>query len=157
VTAREPARGGYLKALIAGIAVIVLGTAGLVRGALPQSSNTSPIVVSNAWVAAPVPPTQAAAGYFTAYNSTGNPQTLLSVSTTAGVSNVLHTEQMSTQSGVVIPAHGRLALSPGSGHVMITQLVGPLQPGQAVAMQLDFANLPPVTVTATVYGPGDRP
>lgn len=151
-----------MKALIAGLAVVALGAAGLVRGAVPQSSGTpaatAPIVVSDAWIAAPVPPTQAAAGYFTAYNSTDQPQTLLSVVTGAGESNVLHTANMAEESGgVVIPAHGRLVLSPGNGHVMITQLIGTLKAGQDVSMQLTFENLPPVAVTGKVYGPGDRP
>lgn len=152
-----------MKALIAGLAVVALGVAGLVRGAVPQSSGapsevTAPIVVSDAWIAAPVPPTRSAAAYFTAYNSTNQPRTLLSVVTGAGESNVLHTAGMAEESGgVVIPAHGRLVLSPGNGHVMITQLIGTLKAGQDVSMQLTFENLPPVAVTAKVYGPGDRP
>ena len=152
-----------MRGLIAGVAVAALGLAGLVRGAVPQSSassiqSASPIVVSEAWIAAPVPPTQAAAGYFTAYNSTNRPQTLLSVVTGAGESNVLHTANMSAETGgVQIPAHGRLVLSPGNGHVMITQLIGTVKAGQNVSMQLTFENLPPVAVTAKVYAPGERP
>jgi hypothetical protein len=152
-----------VKGLIAGVAVVALGLAGLIRGAVPQSAgspsqSTSAIVVSDAWIAAPVPPTQAAAGYFTAYNSTNEAQTLLSVVTGAGESNVLHTANMSAETGgVVIPARGRLVLSPGNGHVMITQLIGTVKAGQNVSMQLTFENLPPVAVTATVYAPGEHP
>jgi copper(I)-binding protein len=58
---------------------------------------------------------------------------------------------MSAVSGsVVIPAHGSLVLSAGTGHVMISNLFGPLRSGQSVDIELTFANAGLVTVSAPV-------
>ncbi len=150
--------------LIAGVLALVLGVAGLIRAAVPLPATAAvsdPIVVTNAWVAAPAPPTKAAAGYFTATNNTDKPQLLLSVVTSAGSSNVIHEDvngaMVAQPDGVTIPAHGKLVLSVGQGHVMITGLFGDLEAGQVVSMQLTFADLTPVSFTAKVYAPGDRP
>jgi copper(I)-binding protein len=105
--------------LIVGLVAVVLGLAGLVRGSVPLSTNdqgsSAPVSVVDAWVAAPVPPTKAAAGYFTVYNNSGSDVELLKVTTSAGATNTLHT------------------------------------------MQLTFANLAPLNVTAKVYAPGTHP
>lgn len=155
--------------LLAGLLAILLGAAGLIRGAVPLAvptggggtSSSPPIVVSDAWIAAPVPPTQAAAGYFTVYNTTAKPETLIAVTTGAGASNVLHTYVKGVMTvapnGVTIPAHGKLALAVGQGHVMITQLFGTLKAGQTISMTLTFPDLPPVNVQAEVYAPGTHP
>ena len=55
-------------AAVAGVAVAAVGAAGLIRGAVPQSApapastSSNPIVVANAYVRPPVPPTRNAAG-----------------------------------------------------------------------------------------------
>jgi copper(I)-binding protein len=149
-----------------GLLVAALGTAGLVRGAMPQSlasgSGTpppEPIVVTGAYVRAPIPPTTSAAAYFTVYNTTSKPDRLLDVTSGAGAVSVLHTEgadgQMHvTPDGAVIPAHGTLVLSTGKGHVMIEQLYGTLKPGQQVNLELDFANAGSLDITAPVIAAG---
>ncbi|MEO6885563.1 MAG: copper chaperone PCu(A)C [Jatrophihabitantaceae bacterium] len=151
-------------AVLAGVAVIVLGGAGLVRAAVPQTvsgpapSTSAPIVVSGAYVRAPVPPTDAAAAYFTVFNTTGTDDTLLSVVTGAGQVAVLHTvvngAMVATANGVVIPAHSRLVLVSGGGHVMIEKLIGHLAAGQSVNMELMFANAGPIDVVAPVVAVG---
>jgi copper(I)-binding protein len=117
--------------------------------------------VVDAWVAAPVPPTKAAAGYFTVYNNSGSGVELLKVTTSAGATNTLHTVVNGTMTavsgGLIIRAHSSLVLSVGEGHVMIEDLFGDLQAGDLVSMQLLFANLSPVNVTAKVYAPGTHP
>lgn len=151
------------QAAVGGVVLAVIGAAGLVRGAVPLSSGSSdgtsvssdPIVVSNAYVRPPAPPTDAAAGYFTVYNTTGKPDTLESVTTGAGATAVLHTANMKPDAnGVVIPAHGKLVLSTGNGHVMIEKLFGPLRAGQTVNMDLTFANAGVITITAKVIALG---
>ena len=151
----------------AGALILAVGTAGLVRGALPQASanasgdtGAAPIVVTDAFVRPPVPPTQLAAAYFTVYNTTSVDDTLLSVATGAGATAELHKEVNGVMSaisgGVVIPAHGSLVLSVGKGHVMIGDLFGPLKAGQLVNIELTFANAGPVDVVAPVkpFGSG---
>ena len=154
-----------LPTVLAGVLVAVVGTAGLVRGAQPLSagggsatSQSPPIVVTGAYVREPAPPTDAAAAYFTAYNTTDRADRLLSVISGAGRTATLHTivggQMVPTPDGVVIPAHGQLVLSVGNGHVMIEQLFGPLKPGQTVNLLLTFANAGPVEVTAPVIALG---
>lgn len=55
---------------------------------------------------------------------------------------------------VVIPAHGRLTLSTGQGHVMIEHLIGVLKPGQDVDIELDFQTAGPIDVVAPVIAVG---
>ena len=150
--------------VVAGIAAVALGTTGLVRGAMPESSGTGsgtssadPIVVSGAFVRPPLPPSKNAAVYFTVYNTTGKPDRLQAVSAAIGTDAVLHTAGMANDpNGVVIPAHGHLTLSVGNGHVMIEGVTTRLRAGQPVNIELDFQNAGPVDVTAPVV-PLGRP
>jgi copper(I)-binding protein len=145
-------------AFAAGI-VAVLGLAGLIRGAVPQTAvsaggaDTDPIVISGAYVREPASPDVAAA-YFTVFNTTGAADTLTSVVSGAGEDAVLHADTNGsmavTAGGLTVPAHSSVSLSPGKGHVMIEHLLGPLRPGQYVNLQLTFAKAGPVSVSAPV-------
>jgi copper(I)-binding protein len=154
-------------AAVAGMAVAVLGAAGLIRAAVPlpvggggggATSSSLPIVVSGAYVRQPASPTDAAAAYFTVYNTAGRPDRLESVISGAGATAVLHSVENGRMTvnpaGVTIPAHGKLVLSTGSGHVMIEQLFGTLRPGQSVNLDLTFADAGVITVTAPVIALG---
>ena len=144
--------------VVAASLVGAVGAAGLIRGAqpLPTSAaapNTNPIVVSNAYVRAPAPPTDAAAAYFTVYNTTGTPDRLQTVLSGAGAETVLHVQTrkgMVVSDSAVIPSHGSLVFKAGAGHVMIQQLYGTLKAGQSVALELQFQNAGIVNVTAPV-------
>lgn len=156
-------------AAVAGVAVVVLGAAGLIRGAVPQSAaapgrpaaNSSPIVVTAAYVVPPVPPAQVAAAYFTVYNTTAVADTLESVETGAGTSAVLHVYVNGTMTvpagGLTVPAHSKVVFATGGQHVMIEGLIGTLSPGQNVNLELDFANAGPVQVSAPVIALGAAP
>jgi hypothetical protein len=146
---------------VGGVALAVLGAVGLIWGAVPirsggnSASSADPIVVTNAYVRPPAPPNNSAAAYFTVYNTTGTPDRLVSVTTGAGATSVLHTAGMKPDpNGIVVPAHGKLVLSTGDGHVMIEQLFGPLLPGETVNMNLQFENAGVVPVTAKVIALG---
>jgi copper(I)-binding protein len=153
------------QALVGGVAVAALGTIGLVRGAqpvstaaAPSSSAGPPIVVSGAYVRAPAPPTNSVAAYFTVSNSTDKPDKLIAVDSGAGETTVLHTAGMTVnKGGAVIPAHGKLVLSTGKGHVMIEKLFGTLKPGQNVNLALTFQNAGEITVSAPVIALGAQP
>lgn len=149
-----------VTAVVAGV-VAVLGLAGLIRGAVPQTAAgpalggaaTDPIVVSGAYVREPASPDVAAA-YFTVYNTTGADDTLTSVATGAGEDAAVMSDAGGTMTalatGLRIPAHSSVTLKPGKYHVMIEHLVGPLKPGQFVNLQLTFANAGPINVSAPV-------
>jgi copper(I)-binding protein len=151
-------------ALAVGVAALVLGGAGVVRGSMPQappaapsaSAAAAPIVVTDAYVRQPVQGATTAAAYFTAYNTTAKPDRLISVTSGAGATAVLHTyingRMTAARAGVTIPAHGSLALSTGKGHVMLEQLYGPLTAGSSVDLQLTFSRAGTIDVTAPVIG-----
>jgi copper(I)-binding protein len=152
-------------AVFGGALVAAVGAAGLIRGSMPQSVasegpvSAGQISVTGAYVRAPVPPTQIAAAYFTVYNTTGRADRLVSVESGAGATSVLHAVgpggvMSAMPDGVIIPAHGRLILSTGKGHVMIEHLFGRLRAGQTVNLELDFENAGPITVTAPVIAVG---
>ena len=141
-------------------AVALVGLAGLIRGAVPlaaaggggsaSSPSGAPIVVTNAYVREPASPDEAAA-YFTISNTTDTEDTLLSVDSGAGKSTTLRNSSMAELTGGLrIPAHSSVTLSPGDGHVMIENLLGPVQPGQTVNLQLTFAHNIPLIVEAPV-------
>jgi hypothetical protein len=149
-----------LAPTLAGALLVLAGVAGLVRGsgspaaASGPAAAAAPIVVTNAYVRPPLPPTDAAAAYFTVYNTTGRDDRLIAVATGAGATSVLHTAGMTAAAnGAVIPAHGSLVLSTGQGHVMIEQLFGKLRPGQTVNLDLTFENAGSISVTAQVIAP----
>jgi len=144
---------------VAGV-VAVVGLAGLIRGAVPPAAAGSggtpsapaaaPIVVTNAYVREPASPDVAAA-YFTISNTTDIDDTLIGVDSGAGKTTALHNSAMAEMTGGLrIPAHSSVTLSQGNGHVMIQDLLGPLQPGQTVNLQLTFAHNIPLIVEAPV-------
>lgn len=143
---------------------IVIGMAGLVRGSLPQStagtgaasssSASAPIVVSGAYVREPANLVNAAA-YFTIYNTTGSDDVLTAISTGAGASATLHSydangDMIGLATGLTIPAHGSVVMTPGKVHLMIEKLYGPLKAGQTVNFELNFAHAGLVIATAPV-------
>jgi periplasmic copper chaperone A len=153
-----------------GSLVLALGVAGLVRGAMPQSTGASaptvsaagPIAVTNAYIVAPVPPTEIAAAYFTVYNTTAVPDKLVSVVSGAGALSVLHVEtsngnMVMAEDGLTIPAHGSLVLRVGQDHVMIEKLYGQVKPGQTVDLDLQFQNAGSIDVVAPVIKVGTTP
>lgn len=146
-------------AVAGGVVVAALGLAGLVRGAVPESLASGapapdPIIVTNAYVLPPLPPSRTAAAYFTVTNTTSSPDKLVSVITGAGVSAVLHVTvngaMKPVPDGVVIPAHGKLVLSVGHGHVMIENVFGTLRPGDNVNMTLTFEKAGTIDINAPV-------
>jgi copper(I)-binding protein len=153
-------------AVVAGVAVAVLGTGGLIRGAMSQSQasgtpSAAPIVVTGAYVRVPAPPTQIAAAYFTVRNTTNTPDRLTGVQTGAGATATLHRvnadgSMSASPRGAVIPAHGALVLTTGRAHVMIEQLFGQLRAGQTVNIELDFQNDGSIDLVAPVIGIGQQ-
>lgn len=176
--------------VLAAAVVLAAGLVGVVRGAMPQSTAASTagtsaaagtsmagmegmspdmaIVVNGAYLRQPANRINAAA-YFTVYNTTGTPDTLLSVASGAGAQTSVHTEtagggMQTSDGGLAVPAHGSLALTPGRGHVMIEQLYGPLLAGQTVNLAVTFAKagqvlvtVPVIAVTAPAPSPAGTP
>jgi copper(I)-binding protein len=146
--------------LAAGVLVAAAGTAGLVRGIAAQTPPAAgPIVVTGAYVRAPVPPSRTAAAYFTLTNTSTSSDRLLSVQTSAGAAAVLHTvnadgSMSAAAGGVLVHPHSTLVLATGEGHVMIQHVYGTLAPGQRVELELDFEHAGAVHVVAPVIAVG---
>ena len=153
-----------LPAVVGAAVLALVGGAGLIRGAQPLPAgnvgtpSSAPIVVSGAYVRAPAPPTDAAAAYFTVYNTTATPDRLQTVLSGAGAETVLHVQTANgmviSSAGPVIPAHGSLVFKAGAGHVMIQKLYGTLKAGQSVSLELTFQHAGIVDVTAPVIALG---
>lgn len=146
--------------LIAAALLVVAGLAGLVRGAESPATaadtaadaaavSKRPIVVGGAYVREPANGINTAA-YFTVTNNTDAPEVLTAVTSGAGAQTTLHTGSMRPSAGLSIPARGSATLSPGKGHVMISELYGPLKAGQSVNFQLTFSTSGQVLLTAPV-------
>jgi periplasmic copper chaperone A len=98
------------------------------------------------------------AAYFTVFNTTGRPDRLLSAVSGAGATSVLHDtvagRMQVVAGGVVIPAHGKIVLSTGQGHVMIQKLFGTVRAGQTITLTLSFQHAGTIEVAAPVIGLG---
>jgi periplasmic copper chaperone A len=158
------ASGARRLPIVAALAALVAaaGIAGLIRGAVPQSSSAgqpvavatlNPIAITGAYVREPASPGDAAA-YLTITNNTDRDDTLLSVASGAGAKAEIHIDSSMTQSatGLRIPAHSSVTLVPGKSHIMLEELYGPLSAGQTVNIELIFANQGGIVVTAPVIG-----
>jgi copper(I)-binding protein len=149
-----------LPSVVAGVAVVALGAAGLIRAAVPQGAGgtaSAPLTVTGAFVRAPVPPTKEAAAYFTVHNTGSAADRLIAVVTGASRESMLHKDvngrMVPLPKGVSIPAHGTLVLTAGHDHVMLEQLVGTMSAGQQVRLTLTFQHAGTIDVTAPVIGP----
>jgi copper(I)-binding protein len=102
------------------------------------------------------------AGYLTIKNDAETPDRLVSVSTKIAGSAEIHRMEMAhgimkmrpLPEGVEVPAHGSVALAPGSYHVMFFDLERPLKEGDSFPATLTFEKAGPLDVTFKVVGIG---
>jgi copper(I)-binding protein len=130
---------------LAGILVIALGVAGLIRGAVAQPTVTSTAggtVVGVDGVVRQVSADTARVS-MTIYNTTAQPDRITGAQSGAGAQTTLY------RSSIVVPARGSVALT-GARALVITQLYGSLRPGQYVNVQLNLQVAGNVLVTARV-------
>jgi copper(I)-binding protein len=130
--------------------VLLLSCLGLAGAATPV------LEVSDAWVRA-VPGSSVAAAYFSVRNPGPQVVHILSVSSPTARAATVHDSSVVNGQSTMRP-HGQmslapgqsLSLSPGGMHVMLTDLVRPLSPGEHVALLLDLGGGTVQTITATV-------
>jgi putative copper resistance protein D len=118
------------------------------------------LTITHAYIPAPATPSLAAA-YFTVTNSGATPDRLLSAASTGFRRASLHryattgdgTERMVlVPTGVDVPAHGRLTLTPGSYHLMLERPTAKVRNGGVERLQLRFADAGTITITVPVVG-----
>lgn len=95
--------------------------------------------------------------YLTLVNHAASPDRLLAASTPAAARTDLHmTEQdgdvvrMRRVETVAIPAGETVAFSPGSAHIMLSGLHGPLREGDSLALALQFETAGSLTIEVPV-------
>lgn len=125
--------------------------AGSTTGSSPSSSTTGPaptaaLTVSDAWVKTARPGMMTAA-FGTLTNATDQPVTVLAATSPASTRVELHemvmvngvAQMRPKQGGIVVPAHGRSELKPGSYHIMLMNLTSAIKPGDAVSFTLQLS------------------
>jgi copper(I)-binding protein len=133
------------------------------------SATVGDISVHGGYLRQPTSPTVAAA-YLSITNTGRQPDTLLSAYCGAARSTTLH--DVPGASGARLPPSGSglgghvpagpvtiaggatLTLSPGHGHLMLTELAGPLRPGDNVSLLLSFQRTGQVLVELPVVAIG---
>ena len=142
--------------------LVVLAAAALALIATPAFAKTSAIVVSRAWIAAPLLGAPTAAAYVSVKNDGAAADTL--VSATTPLADALQLHSMSTAGGIMRmrPATGGLAISSGGTldlvpggpyHFMLIRPKHPLKPGERVPATLTFARAGAVEVVFVVAAP----
>jgi copper(I)-binding protein len=142
----------------AGLALALL-TAG---PAFADDFKLGNLEIKSPWSRAIPAGAKVAGGYFVVVNHGDTPDRL--VSATAEVAGRAEIHEMSMQNGVMtmrpqpqglaIPAHGEVALKPGSYHLMLLDLKRPPKQGEPFAGTLTFEKAGKVDVTFAVEGIG---
>jgi copper(I)-binding protein len=139
-------------AALAGRRVALLGLAALACGVGADRGGPPEVLASHAAVPAPPAPTEASA-FLTLHNRGGAPDTLLGVESPQAGGVMLHEMvggRMEMVTAIPLPAGRRVRLVPGSYHLMLHELTGPLAVGDTVTLELRFARASPVVIRAPV-------
>jgi copper(I)-binding protein len=134
-----------IKTVCATLATLA-ATAIVAFSASAQAADTQAISAQNAWVRL-LPNNLPAAGYVTLANSSDKPIDLIGVSSPDYGNAMLHqtvsngsTQKMVHVDKATVPAHGQLAISPGSYHVMLTDAKRKIATGEIVHVKLQFSD-----------------
>ncbi len=114
------------------------------------------ITVSDAWVRATPPGARTAAVYLTLVNG-GKADVLLGATTPSAREVQIHTHshadgmmRMEQLESLELPGEERTVLEPGGDHLMLVGISAPLQAGQAIDLELDFAGNRKLALTIPV-------
>jgi copper(I)-binding protein len=130
---------------------------------IAQEFKAGDITINKPWSRATPNGAAVAAGYLVIHNDGATPDKLLGGA--ADFAGNLEIHQMSMDNGVMrmrqlksgleIPAHGEVALSPNGYHLMFTNLKRPLTKGESVKAALAFEHAGTIPVEFKVGGVGD--
>lgn len=122
----------------------------------PAGAQADDVTVSDTWVKAVDGEMTAAFGVLD--NSGDADATLVAASTPAAARVEIHEVVMGEggemvmqpkEGGVVVSAGSSVTLEPGGDHLMLMDVTGPIEPGDEVALTLEFADGSTLDVTAT--------
>ncbi len=117
----------------------------------------SPIQISDAWVRASLGANPNTAVYFTVYNTGGDDDSLIGVTSRAARTAELHATvfdggmmRMQSVRAIPVPSGGSQSLAPGGLHLMLLGVVGVLSEGDVVPLTLEFEKAGSVDVLIPV-------
>lgn len=125
-------------------------------------AHDSSTTVDKAWARETPPTAKSGAAFVTIHSTTGD--RLLSVASDAAKTVQLHThveengvmKMTHVMGGIDIPKDGMVMLKPGSFHIMMMGLHGPLKKGAMVPITLTFEHAGDIDVMATVLPIGAK-
>jgi periplasmic copper chaperone A len=138
----------------------LLAALGLVACA-PQPQGNSSLVISDAWTRPTAAGMPMGVAYFTITNGTSADDVLIAASTPAAARVEMH--ETSFEDGmarmrplreILVPAGGTVAVAPGGIHLMLVDLVQPLEAGSRVPLVLEFRTAGKMTVELGVEARG---
>lgn len=157
----------YFRATLALLMALMLPSAAVHGGSVqegsgPVSSESSGVTLASpAWIRL-LPPTQPnSAAYMVLRNPTDTELRIVAAQSDAARAVELH-EHVQAADGVmrmrqvrevVIPERGEVELKPGGLHLMLIDLVEPLQDGQVVPITLHVEGFPSLEINAVVRRP----
>lgn len=120
------------------------------------------VTVHDAWVREPMGNRNMTGAFAVVENTGAAPRAIVAAS--ADISDKVELHEMKNEGGMMrmspvprieIPAHGQVALKPGSFHVMLFELKGKPAPGDTVRLTLTLDDGTKVSTEATVRKPGE--
>ena len=120
------------------------------------------VIVAEPWVRATVPAQKATGAFMQIRNTSDAERKLVKAESPVAKTVELHNHvnengvmKMRPVTHIVVPAHGKAELKPGSYHVMLIDLKAPLKEGEAVPLTLSFDDGSTQRVDAPVRKPHD--
>ncbi len=147
-----------MKKLFLLIFLLALALSGCTQATTDQpAAKPQSIAVSDPWIRAVPPNASNSAAYMRLENPNARDQQLVGASTSIAETVEIH--NIAEENGMMrmfpvdeinIPANGAQALTPGGFHLMLIGLKQPLERGQEVQLELEFADQSKQIVTAEV-------
>jgi copper(I)-binding protein len=128
----------------------------------PMESMAPGLTIHDPWARESMMAELAGAAFMVIHNSTGFDEALVGASSPAAAVVEIHqttmaedgTMGMAPVAEVPIPAGGDAVLEPGGYHVMLIDLVGPLEVGQVIEVELEFRTAAPQAISLPVRAMG---
>jgi len=128
-------------------------------------ASNDDIVVEGGWTRSTAPGQMVSGGFMTIVNKGSEPDRLLAVTASwAGLIEIHSTtldngvmRMREMPDGVPVPAHSRVELKPRGLHLMLMQLVAPLEAGRTMPLTLQFERAGAVTAALRVVPAGQAP
>lgn len=121
------------------------------------ADENSDISINDAWISEAPPTVSILAAYAHIHNSSSEPRTLVSVTSSAFSSVELHlskvineTATMEEQEVLTVPANSSIELTPGGYHLMLIEPKNIFKAGDIIMLDFRFADGSLISVSATV-------